>query len=156
MKPSFVSQFCILLLFAAFSLLQNVSSEPAGNNGADKINSACALTRSRHLCVSLLKSDRRSAGGNIRTFGVIILEKTLAKARSFPIKDRCPRSYRRLVRHVSKGIKKLKSDARTVAFAVDEMSDAIEDVKSCSSYVEGDNLLVLRLRVAMDVLLVLP
>lgn len=156
MNPSFLTQFCIIIiLFVTFSVLQNVCSEPS-TNGADMIKSACALTRDRDLCVLLLKSDPRSVTGNIRTFGVIILEKTLSEARSFPIKDKCPRSYRRLVPDILKGIKKLKSDVETVAFAVDNMSDAIEDIVSCSPYAGADNLLLRLLRLAMDILLVLP
>ncbi|CAH9086691.1 unnamed protein product [Cuscuta europaea] len=160
MKSSSFALLPFCIIFATLSIVHHASSKQSATNITEAIEDACTLTRARDLCASVLISDPRSETGDIRMFGVIILEKALSKVVSesggIPMEGVCgPKSndHQRLVHDIMEAIKKLKYDVKPVAFAVDNMSNAIEDILRCTS---ASSALVRLLRIAMDILLVLP
>ncbi|RAL52076.1 unnamed protein product [Cuscuta campestris] len=166
MKPSFATQ--ILFIILSFLTLSIIAQHSAPNPTETTIEGACALTRAPERCAALLRSDPRSASGDIRTFGLIVLERALAeveRVHGSKGKKLCPNNkwYRRLVPDILEGVEKLKSGAQPVAPAVDKMSNAVEDILSCGSFNSSSSResssgtsLVGLLRIAMDILLVLP
>nr|GMC80657.1 cell wall / vacuolar inhibitor of fructosidase 1-like [Ipomoea batatas] len=144
MKSPFLTSLSIILFLQQISLAAAVAQ-----NGSQVIKIACAQTKAVDLCISVIKSDPRSAGGDVRVFGIIVLDKALSEADG--LEKRCPEAYKKLVGDAGDAIGKLKSK-ELVPSVEDSIKNAINDVAGCRHGDGDDSLVITFLNIAKDVL----
>ncbi|XP_019173549.1 PREDICTED: cell wall / vacuolar inhibitor of fructosidase 1-like [Ipomoea nil] len=141
MKSPFLTPLSIILF------LQQISFAAVSQNGTQVIKIACAQTKAIDLCISVIKSDPRSAAGDVRVFSIIVLDKALGEAAD-GLDKRCPEAYTKVVGDAGDAIGKLKSK-QLVPSVEDSIKNAINDVAGCR---HGDDSLLTFLNIAKDVL----
>nr|GMC85133.1 pectinesterase inhibitor-like [Ipomoea batatas] len=145
MKPS-VFALLSVLLYITILFPQQFSAAADSRNRV--LHTACAQTKSPHVCISAIQSDPRSAAakGDVRVFSLIALEKALSEIGG--LKERCPEVYRKLVGDAGDAIKKLKAK-RDVPSVNLSIRSAIKDVVPCS---KGEDIVLTLLGISKDVL----